>query len=88
MKKEKKNSKNKGKRRENEEGRMSRFWGIAWVMPVFILILIVLASLLVSGLTTEEKNTLQNELDSLENELANNGYRWLINLIDINGGEI
>jgi len=43
------------------------------------LILIISLAIIISALTDDERASLQSELDSLENELSNNGYNWLIN---------
>lgn len=55
---------------------------------LFGIILLIIASSLIIFVSSQSSEDLQSELNSLESELNNQGYSWLVNYIDINRGEI
>jgi len=67
-----------------------------WMRNKFLLIgilgiLLISSVVIISALTSDEQTVLQNELESLESNLTNSGYSWLVNYstgLIINAGEI
>jgi len=47
------------------------------------LIAIFSFTILIHALTSDEQAVLQNELESLESNLTNSGYSWLMNYSDL-----
>ena len=58
------------------------------LLIVIILISIIILIIVVSALIDDERASLQNELNSLQENLSDSGYSWLVNQNGINGGEI
>lgn len=74
MKEEMKNKKRAEKKNEK------RGIGKIAIIGIFAFALLF-GIILISALTTEEQNALLNELNSLENELSDNNYGWLVNYL-------
>lgn len=57
--------------------------GMSRMFIIGILLLIFLGSLIIF-VSSQGSEDLQSELNSLENELSNKGYDWLVNYSEIN----
>ncbi len=75
-------------KKSNKKEIMKDKSGRSKILLIGIVLFIISLITLISFVKASQNQSLEEELASLEQNLSDSGYNWLVNQLDINGGEI